>query len=109
MEYIDGPEVDLQSGNATHKTILQDAIGLLHDEGYVFGDLREPNLLLRQDKLYLIDFDWCGKVGVARYPFDICLDDVMGWHSGVRAYHFMEKVHDTFRMRLLTDMMEDVL
>ncbi len=106
MEYIDGPEVDLRSGNATHKAILKDAMDLLHDKGYVFGDLREPNLLLRENKLYLIDFDWCGKAGEVRYPLDICLDNVMGWHKGVGAYRFMEKVHDTFRMRLLMDMMD---
>ncbi len=45
MEYIDGPEVDLRSGNATHKAILKVAMDLLHDKGYMFGDLREPNLL----------------------------------------------------------------
>ncbi len=46
MEYIDGPEVNLRAGTPHHKAILKDAMDLLHNKGYVFGDLREPNLLL---------------------------------------------------------------
>ncbi|KAN0112154.1 hypothetical protein V8E52_007894, partial [Russula decolorans] len=33
----------------------------LHDQGYVFGDLREPNILFDTDnQVKFIDFDWCG-------------------------------------------------
>ncbi len=59
--------------------------------GYVFGDLREPNVLLRKDKLYILDFDWCGKINEVRYPLDICDDDEMDWHNGVGPYRLIER------------------
>ena len=34
----------------------------LHSEGYVFGDLRKPNILFdRKGNAFLIDFNWCGR------------------------------------------------
>jgi len=38
---------------------------LLHAHGFVFGDLRGPNLMLRDDtrKVVLIDCDWIGRDG----------------------------------------------
>ena len=49
-------------------------IGDLHNEGYVHGDLRDVNLLVRHDAqdrtkgFMLIDFDWAGEVHKTRYP-----------------------------------------
>ncbi|KAH7884914.1 hypothetical protein F5I97DRAFT_1779733, partial [Phlebopus sp. FC_14] len=53
---------------------LAEAIQKLHDEGFVFGDLREPNIMITNDdkpKVQLIDFNWAGKKGEARYPVSI--------------------------------------
>jgi hypothetical protein len=47
---------------------LQELVQSFHDAGFVHGDLREPNLLCDEDKLKLIDYDWGGVVGEARYP-----------------------------------------
>lgn len=47
---------------------VKSAINLLHAEGLVFGDLRPPNVLFSQGKIFLIDFDWAGKFGEVRYP-----------------------------------------
>ncbi|CAG8835555.1 43922_t:CDS:2, partial [Gigaspora margarita] len=50
-------------------------VGYLHNLGYVHGDLREGNILVRQLEgnefdVKLIDFEWSGKVGSACYsPF----------------------------------------
>ncbi|KAI9455631.1 hypothetical protein HD554DRAFT_2225709 [Boletus coccyginus] len=43
----------------------------LHDQQLVHGDIRDTNLLVKNDdrnKFMIIDFDWAGQVGVVRYP-----------------------------------------
>ncbi|KAJ7207953.1 hypothetical protein GGX14DRAFT_634565 [Mycena pura] len=40
-----------------------------HRAGWVHGDIRDPNILVdRNGNPFLIDFDWCGKKGSAKYP-----------------------------------------
>ena len=44
---------------------IRDVLSTLHASGYVFGDLREPNILFDADrKIKLIDFNWCGRYDV---------------------------------------------
>ena len=44
---------------------IRDVLFILHESGYVFGDLREPNVLFGADhKIKLIDFNWCGRYDV---------------------------------------------
>ena len=44
----------------------------MHDEGYCHGDLRGNNIIVQLShplpKLFIIDFDWSGKIGEQRYP-----------------------------------------
>ena len=47
---------------------FEEAIKMLHDAGLVFGDLRAPNIMFSGDDVFIIDFDWAGKVGEMRYP-----------------------------------------
>jgi hypothetical protein len=39
-----------------------------HAKDFVHGDLRDANVLCKDDTVMLIDFDWGGKVGEATYP-----------------------------------------
>ncbi|KAH7908691.1 hypothetical protein BJ138DRAFT_1157089 [Hygrophoropsis aurantiaca] len=40
-----------------------------HAEGFVLGDIRPPNILVGDnDDIRMVDFDWAGKDGEARYP-----------------------------------------
>ncbi|KAJ7897871.1 hypothetical protein B0H14DRAFT_3424734 [Mycena olivaceomarginata] len=50
---------------------LTNIVSFLHDGGYVFGDLRWPNVMVAGKKVKLIDFDWAGKEGYAKYPIHI--------------------------------------
>ena len=46
-------------------TRLEKILTCLHLEGYVFGDLREYNILFDKDgKVKLIDLDWAGRYGM---------------------------------------------
>jgi serine/threonine protein kinase len=48
---------------------LRRAVHLLHDHGLVFGDLRPPNVMItKAHRVKLIDFNWAGEKGQARYP-----------------------------------------
>lgn len=64
MEYVDARSDTPQD---VHKQI-EDIIYLLHSQGYVFGDLRRPNILFdTHGKVKLIDFNWSG-----RFDMTIC-------------------------------------
>jgi len=80
---------------------VQDAVNVLHENDFVFGDLRGPNVVQGTQGVMLVDFDWCQKVGVARYPSDINLDlgsPFIKWHAGVRRGGLIEKVHDRYML-----------
>ncbi|KAJ7447366.1 hypothetical protein B0H11DRAFT_1636574, partial [Mycena galericulata] len=53
---------------------LGNAIDKLHAEKLVFGDLRPPNIIVHNSSVHLVDFDWAGRVGEARYPSTINMD-----------------------------------
>ncbi|KAI0257032.1 hypothetical protein BJV78DRAFT_1159738 [Lactifluus subvellereus] len=40
---------------------IESVLTLLHAQGYVFGDLREPNILFDTGGVKFIDFNWCGR------------------------------------------------
>ena len=47
---------------------VEEVVKKLHEAKFVFGDLRAPNIIFPGDRPFLIDFDWGGKEGEARYP-----------------------------------------
>jgi len=47
---------------------LKAALRIIHDQDFVHGDVRGPNILVSEDDVNLVDFDHCGKEGVKRYP-----------------------------------------
>jgi hypothetical protein len=68
---------------------------LLHSAGYVFGDLRDPNILKLPDgRAMLVDFDWSGKEGQAFYPMGLNMD--IKWPPGIGAGTLIRKDHDVF-------------
>ncbi|KAH9948021.1 hypothetical protein B0H21DRAFT_708046 [Amylocystis lapponica] len=101
MDYIEGREVDDVLTQPAHIESLRWALTKLHADDFVFGDLRAPNVLIVDDRVVLVDFDWCGKAGEARYPSDIALGTSM-WHSGVERGGLVEKAHDEYHFRALT-------
>ena len=60
----------------------KEALALFHKDGYVHGDLRETNIMVKRDRvdseglgdIILIDFDWAGKENAVRYPSNITLN-----------------------------------
>ncbi|KAI0714115.1 hypothetical protein C8Q72DRAFT_206479 [Fomitopsis betulina] len=103
MDYVHGRAVQGVLTNPAHVASLRSAITTLHKHGLVFGDLRKPNVLLMVDRVVLIDFDWCGKEGEARYPSDILLLDSLDWHGRVERGQLIKKVHDAHLFHSLTN------
>ena len=52
--------VDAQIPPPNHRGMVEEVLKLLHGNGYVFGDLRDPNVLFDKDGVKFIDFNWCG-------------------------------------------------
>ena len=63
---------------------VQQALIELHGEGFVHGDLREANIMVKRDgvdseglhDIIFVDFDWAGKEGCVRYPSNITLNHI---------------------------------
>ena len=69
---------------------MDDIVKAFHEHGFVHGDLRPPNSIVDEEKLLLIDFDWGGKEGEAKFP-DAKLIDILcdGQHE-----KFIQKSHE---------------
>ncbi|KAF9643961.1 hypothetical protein BDM02DRAFT_3272735 [Thelephora ganbajun] len=104
MEHLEATEVtgDILKGanGAKHVESLRKAVRALHNEGLVFGDLREPNILIAKDGIKLVDFDWSGKEGMVRYPADIS-EEIL-WPEGVGGEGQIKFEHDKEWFRRLT-------
>ena len=93
MDYIEGG-ADWTELSSECAESLRMAVQTLHEKNIVFGDLRTPNVLALEDKVMVIDFDWAGRAGSARYPYDIWLGAGIAWPKGVKRGGLIEKEHD---------------
>lgn len=92
-----------QTLRKTDVNVLRDSIRVLHDAGFVFGDLRKPSFVLAEEGPLLVDFDWCGKDGEARYPIGIEWDpEEVIWHEGVVRNGLITKEHDEYMLSVLS-------
>ncbi|KAG1725696.1 uncharacterized protein EDB91DRAFT_1350660 [Suillus paluster] len=59
------------------KEAITSLIEELHTGGYVHGDLRDKNFVVRDNKDFmLLDFDWAGPIEKARYPMHVNRTDI---------------------------------
>ncbi|QRV85642.1 WaaY domain-containing protein [Ceratobasidium sp. AG-Ba] len=83
---------------------VKKAVEVLHAHDIVFGDLRHPNVLAREDEQgeftgMLIDFDWCGVHEQSRYPHT--MNTGISWAEGMGEGELMKKEHDVAMLELL--------
>ena len=57
--------------NQNVKSRLIEAMEALHSNRFVHGDLRLQNVLVVGDSVRIVDFDWAGLEGTARYPKEL--------------------------------------
>ncbi|KAG6887588.1 hypothetical protein C0992_011645 [Termitomyces sp. T32_za158] len=79
---------------------VQCIVRKLHEGGFVHGDVRDINVLVDPASLncedvvvFLIDFDWAGEIGKARYPVDVNRETVEQ-PGGVRRGELVLVEHD---------------
>lgn len=80
--------------------LLRHALDALHSRGFVFGDLREPNIIITDVGPKLVDFDWCGKGGEVRYPVDLSKE--IKWPDGVDGEEEIRADHDRAWFEIIT-------
>jgi tRNA A-37 threonylcarbamoyl transferase component Bud32 len=64
---------------ATKRENIEAGLTKLHQAHYVHGDVRDVNIMVRQDGkpgFMLVDFDWAGIIGEVFYPANVNKKDV---------------------------------
>ena len=99
MEYIDGDTLAVAKHGMNKETMervrleVSRALELLHGHRLVFGDLRLPNIMITKDgEVRLIDFNWAGEEGQAKYP--LLISQEISWPKGVEPLAVMKTEHD---------------
>jgi hypothetical protein len=101
MDQIDGHDMHEQTFQDEDLVKVQEATDLLHDNGYVFGDLRPNNIFkLANGGVMLVDFDWCGKENKDKYPL-VINSTLECWHQDVEGGGAMLKIHDDHLLQKL--------
>jgi len=83
---------------------VKEALNVLHEAGLVYGDLRRPNIMTDSGKVILIDYDWAGLAGTARYPS--FLNPRTAYPEGVGPRKKITKEHDQWMLEELRRSME---
>ncbi|KAJ7241717.1 hypothetical protein B0H12DRAFT_42281 [Mycena haematopus] len=105
IDYIEGKTLSDAYSDAVLPVRVTETIskGLdaLHASDIVYGDLRRPNVMIRnQDQgIMFVDFDWSGKVGQVRYPLHLAA--AVREASGAVEYDLMDKSHDRKMLSVL--------
>ncbi len=100
MEFVTGCLWD----EAPQKPVatLQAAVHLLHQAGFVHGDLRSNNIFVLADSVRVIDFEWAGVMEQSTYPLFMNHIDVT-WPDGAKDGQPIKQEHDLWWLKLLCD------
>ncbi|KAG1731694.1 hypothetical protein EDB19DRAFT_2007418 [Suillus lakei] len=88
-----------------HHAALAERLESLHQQGYVHGDIRDTNIMVKRTcdpGFKLIDFDWSGEIGRVRYPMNVYRGDRLWRPDGAKdgelimAEHDIEMLHAMF-------------
>jgi serine/threonine protein kinase len=104
MDRLDGHDMHGKEFEDADLLRVQQAKNLLHENNYVFGDLRPNNIFKPKNGsgVVLIDFDWCGRDGVDKYP--PVINPAINWEKSVKRGGVMKKCHDNHLFELLRSM-----
>jgi len=96
------PSPDCLFGEQVHQ-----ALSRLHAEGYVHGDVRDVNIMVKKARysetefqVILVDFDWAGKEGETRYPSNLNRETVRR-PEGAENGNLIKYKHDWKMLRFI--------
>jgi len=95
---------DISYRSPALQNVIKEKLIALHQASYVHGDVRDVNVMVKRDgspEFMLVDFDWAGEIGKARYPMNINRVGISrpdGVHDGevITADHDMKMVDIMF-------------
>ena len=106
MDFVDDSYQLLEDSNVkgSFSSEIKEKVGSLHQAGYVHGDIRTTNMMVKktgEPGIILFDFDWAGVIGEVRYPMNVNTRDIKrpdGAVDGmlILAKHDMEMVDFMF-------------
>ena len=111
MEYLDPQTYRvLEPGDGSNSILvgeIQRVVTVLHDGGFVHGDIRDVNMMTRNQwginearNVLLLDFDWAGPSGVTKYPRNVNTQTVKRPEGAKDGALIVEK-HDWFMVQYL--------
>ncbi|CAG8830466.1 43236_t:CDS:2 [Gigaspora margarita] len=91
------------------ESVVKNATKSFHDSGYVHGDLRDENIMVKYKygkiDIKFVDFDWAGREGEAMYPES--LNPAINWHVDVGWHKLIKREHDHHLVDNIYDMSDD--
>lgn len=79
------------------KDEIKDKLIALHQAGYVHGDIRDTNVMVKKSDtmdIMLIDFDWAGEIGKVRYPMNVNIGPLLPRPDGAFDGELIKPEHD---------------
>jgi len=116
MEYLDPQTYRIlepeDGSNPRLKAEIWRVVNVLHDGGFVHGDIRDVNMMTRHQwrteekarNVFLLDFDWAGPEGVTKYPPHLNLQTVKR-HEGAKDGALITQEHDRAMVHCIFDSM----
>jgi RIO-like serine/threonine protein kinase len=86
---------------------LSAAVTLLHGANLVHGDLRPNNVIVSDEGVFVVDFDWSGENEIHRYPY--FMNDEISWPGGVGENATMKFDHDTQMLKRMEPVLRAAL
>ncbi|KAG1738714.1 hypothetical protein EDB19DRAFT_2039530 [Suillus lakei] len=80
-----------------HHAALAEGLESLHQQGYVHGDIRDTNVMVKRTcdpGFKLINFDWSGEIGEIRYPMNVYRGDRLWRPDGAKDGELIMAEHD---------------
>jgi hypothetical protein len=112
MEYLDPQTYRVlwpdDRSNTELKAEIWKVVNVLHKGRFVHGDIRDVNMMTRHEwkteekaqNVFLLDFDWAGLDGVAKYPPNLNMETVKR-HEGAKDGAVITQEHDRFMVNCI--------
>ncbi|KAK7677224.1 hypothetical protein QCA50_019818 [Cerrena zonata] len=67
-------DLETREERVAARELAREAIVKIHDQGFVHGDVRDVNIMVKKDDpedVMFIDWDWAGEIGQVTYPYNV--------------------------------------